>query len=466
MVTQNIPLVNLSWRVFVCGIWSVFFGMFMSSNAFSATAHPIPEEQMDRLMKAVWKEKVHSIDVIVHKHITQPPKSEEEIRQQVEKNIQRTNGSTENLTAEELERYNRDIQRNIELRMQEQGAGRELKERIRIDKKNKRIDALFIYPERIVLKGTPHEEKLPATIVNDKTPYTVTYIVTESELLRIFHNSETVYIYPKRKLSEEQDILQFDSVMNLLQPYLGIIESPENPKFVPDAAKIQNVRETGIIKEGVYFSISMDPNLSSLNVRTEIWTEDMASAIVIISDREDYSKVYNLEIYNPKTGKKLINREFSNYQDGYPHNVISTEYDLDGKFKEQKIFTFEKVDLNPVISPEIFEFTPPQGYDVYDMRDSKKFQKQIDQKKAAHEEVQQILQSRNVEQIKTLLSHQEWEVRAQALHMLKSLLKDNPQELRKVAESVKDDVKLKKITERIINELNENLSSEKSNNDK
>lgn len=459
MITQNIQLVNLSWRVFLCGIWLVFIGIFMSSNAFSATAHPIPEEQMDRLMKAVWKEKLHSIDVIVYKYIRQSPKSEEEIRQQVEKNIQRTNGSTENLTAGELERYNRDVQRNIEERMQEQEVGREVKERIRIDENNKRIDAIFVYPERVLLKGTPYEEKVPATIVDDKTPYTVTYVVTESELLRVFHRSQTVYIYPKKESSDEQDILQFDSIVNLLQPYFGDYENSEKSTFVPDAEKIQHARETELIEKSVYFSISTDPNSQSQNIRIELGPEDMASAIVIVSDREDYSKVYDLKIYNPKTGQKLLSREFSNYQNGYPHNVISTEYDLDGNFKEQKIFTFENVKLNPDIPLDVFEFNFPSGYEVYDMRDPNQFQKDAEANAAQLKMAQQILNmTNNTEEIKSLLAHPKWEIRIQALRRLTFLLKDNPEELTEIAESLKDDPSPQ--VQKVVSEILETLKKE------
>jgi outer membrane lipoprotein-sorting protein len=44
------------------------------------------------------------------------------------------------------------------------------------------------------------------------------------------------------------------------------------------------------------------------------------------------------------------------------------EYDADGKLKKKEVYTFEKVVLNPAIPDEVFEFHPPEGYTVKDLR--------------------------------------------------------------------------------------------------
>ena len=112
---------------------------------------------------------------------------------------------------------------------------------------------------------------------------------------------------------------------------------------------------------------------------------------------------------------------------------------LDRELKGRKIYEFEKVELSPELSPGIFECVPPSGYTVNDRRDPEKFKRELAERKARRETAQEILNTRDVKQIKTLLTHPEWEIRIQALWHLQSLLKNDPNELIEIAESLKDD---------------------------
>ena len=67
-----------------------------------------------------------------------------------------------------------------------------------------------------------------------------------------------------------------------------------------------------------------------------------------------------------------MERKCSDYDNqGFPHRVTTTEYGFNGKFKKKEIIKVEKVELNPLLPDEIFEFRPPEGYTVRDVRADK-----------------------------------------------------------------------------------------------
>ncbi len=430
-------MINLFLNEMTClyRICLILAGVVISSTI---NAQPIGDEQINRLLEAVWKQEVNSIDAVVYLHINTPPETEDALRRKHEKILQRAMGSPENLELQR-ESFNRNVQKNTEKEMQEQKKGRNFKERIRIDGKNERIDSTNILPEMILLKGTPYEEKKPATVITDDTPYETTNIKSGSKNYGIFHKVRKVYIYP-RKDSSKDDIRQFSSSLNRLQPFLGVYEGPERPQYLPDPDKMQKIKETGFLGQDASLSILPDPNNPDKNVRIEITIRGKVS-LSVIADSKDYSKVYEFAVYNPKIDKLLVRQIFNNYKNGYPYYVQITEYDLAGNMKEQKTYTFEKVDLNPEIAPDVFEFQYPRGYDISDMQDPVRYKKESEEKAAQIQMAQQILGKvdADTEEIKMLLSHPEWQIRIQALHRLKYLLKNDPDELIKIAETMKED---------------------------
>jgi hypothetical protein len=154
----------------------LFAGIISSLNV---SAQPIPEEQINRLLEAVWKQEVNNIDAVVYLHVNTPPESEEAIRQRHEKHIKHVMDLRETLSEQQREQFNRSIQKNTERDLQEQIVGRNIKERIRIDEKKERVDSTIILPEMVLLKGTPYEEKKPATVITDDTPYKMTQAFCE-----------------------------------------------------------------------------------------------------------------------------------------------------------------------------------------------------------------------------------------------------------------------------------------------
>jgi hypothetical protein len=76
--------------------------------------------------------------------------------------------------------------------------------------------------------------------------------------------------------------------------------------------------------------------------------------------------------YLPTTGDLSYVRQCSNFDSrGFPHNATVIEYDVDGKLKKKEVYKVWKVQFNPVIPSEVFEFRPPEGYKVTDLRSKK-----------------------------------------------------------------------------------------------
>jgi hypothetical protein len=410
-----------------------------STTGDASPARPIPEEQIDRLMESAWKEKIDRLDALVYKHTIELPKSEEEIRQKHEKSLYDLWDIYETHSAAlEQEQRNRQVQKNVEWALQAQKAGRRVKQRIRIDRTHLRVDQILILPEMVLLEGTPYEQKRPATEYGPDDPYEMTFLYIEQKEYRYNHMSQSVTIFARSKPTMIRDIQEFTSQTKILQGFLGTTTGSEDPLYAPDPEKIRRLAETGFLDRDQWLTIVPDPNVPERNVRIEIGQGEKPQTI-LICDKEDYSRVYELKVFFPKTGNLIIHRTFSQFdENGFPRRAILTEYDLEGNFKEKEIYTIEEVNLNPDFPPEVFAFDLPKGYEVNDT-DPVKLREQNEKKTAEHEKARQIFNTRDAERIKPLLSHPMRSIRYEALFYLSDFLKNDPNELKEIAELMKDD---------------------------
>lgn len=425
--------------IIIFGILVAMIGTSRASNGAALTAGPIPEEQVNRLVEAAWKERIHRIDALVYKHILEPPKSEEEIRQKHEESSQKLWDVYETRSVVmEQEQRDRQVQKNVEWELQAQKAGRRVKQRIRIDGARLRVDQILILPEMVLLEGTPHEQRRPATEYGPDAPYEMTFLYRDSSEYRYNHMSRGLAIFARNKPPEIRDIQEFTCQTGILQGYLGTFTGSEDPLYVPDSEKIRRLAETGLLDNDRWLTITPDPNAPDRNVRIQIGQGEKPYTIMIC-DKEDYWRVYDLKTYFPMTGKLLISRQFSQFdQTGFPHHAVLTEYDLNGNLHEKEIYRIEEIHLNPDFAPEVFAADVPEGYHVNDLRDPEKFREE--KKKAAEiKRAEQILLTHDMEKIKPLLSHPEAIIRIKALMTVEFLLKDNPKELREIAGSMQDD---------------------------
>jgi len=338
-------------------------------------------EQVSKLAAAAWKEPVNSIDVVLYKEIKGPAKSVEEFRQMFENFFDKAEGPKENLSGWGLEERDRTIQMNVERAVKEQEVGRTMKQRIRIDGYHQRTDQVTAQSKIVLLEGTPHERIRPEVLLGPNTPYDMTLVNLGDKRkgdytsFAYYHKMKGATITDKRgsRWANKSNIIDFASPASSFQGLLGVNQGTTLvPLFVPDPNKIEKLSKTGLVAGVLRFTISPDPNNPNTRDRIEIKSDEYPYGTVMICDREDYSRVYYMEICNPRTGKPLYVRKLSNFNpQGFPHNATVIEYDIDGKLKKQEVYRIVKVQLNPSISDDVFEFQPPVGYRVTDLRTEK-----------------------------------------------------------------------------------------------
>lgn len=337
-------------------------------------------EQVRKLAEAAWNVPVNSIDVTLYKEIKEPSKSIEEFRQMFENFFDKAEGPKENLSGWGLEERHRTIQMNVERAVKEQEVGRRMKQRIRIDGYRQRIDQVIGYPKMVLLEGTPHERIRPEVLLGPNTPYDMTLVNLGDKhkgdytSFAYYHKMKGATITDKRGSRwAKSSIIDFARLLFSFQGLLGVNQGAVFEQvFVPDPNKMEKLRQTGLVAGMLRVRINPDPNNPDTRDRIEIKSDDYPCGTVIICNREDYSRVYYMEVCNPGTGELLYIKEFSDFDSqDFPRKATIIEYDLDGKLKKKEVYIVEKVELNPSIQDDVFEFQPPVGYKVTDFRSDK-----------------------------------------------------------------------------------------------
>jgi len=431
---------------------AVFMLVSLPLYAKSVPGSVPTEEQVTKLAAAAWKEPVHTIDVTLYKDVTKPPKSVEELRQMFEDAFNKGKGRPkENLSPAELEMRNRDIQLNVEREVNAQEVGRKIKERIRISGHRQRIDQVLGWPKMVLLQGTPYEEVRPEVVLGPNTPYEMTYVNLGDKRkgdytsFAYYHANKTARITNNRNsMWAQSDIIGMlapPGIFITFQRQIGVNKgTTSQPIFVPDPNKIQKITSTGILAGNRRLTIGPDPNNPDSRDRIEIKDPNSPGGIVLICERKDYSRVYYSDIRNPLTGKLLVTKECSNFDaQGFPHNATVIKFDMDGNLKEKEVYTIEKVELNPDIPDEVFEFRPPEGYDVVNLRPGSGYDEKVKRESEALTRLQKLHEVSDIPELRKLLKHESWKVRLIALKTIGGLPIKDPAVLKDIAASMQND---------------------------
>ena len=433
-------------------------------------SNPPTKEQVTKLATTACRERPRSIDVTLYEEITKPPKSVEEFRLMFEDALNKAGGRPkENLSPAELEMRNRDVQLNVERAIKEQEAGRKIKERIRISGYRQRIDQVLGWPKMVLLQGTPYEEVRPEVVLGPNTPYEMTYVNLGDKRKGDYtsfiynHSGKTAHITNNRNSmwakSEIIELLAPPGISVIFQRHLGLNKgTTSQPIFVPDPNKIQKVTSTGILAGNQHLSIIPDPNKPDSRDRIEIKDPNSIFGIVMICDKKDYSLSYYSEFLNPLTGRLLMKRECSNFDaQGFPHNATVIKFDMDGNLEEKEVYTIEKVELDPNIPDEVFEFRSPEGYDVADFRPGSGYDEKVKRESEALAQVQKLHEASDTPELRKLLKHESWKVRLMALKIIGGLVKDRAV-LRDIAASMQNDERpeIRKEADRILQRIESN----------
>lgn len=332
-------------------------------------ANTINEEKMAKLLTAVWKDKPDSIDVTVYETITKPAKSEQQIREKEEEVFARDRSRI-------LERYepdsrarrimldklNRTIEMNVKRLAKEQQTPTRIKERIRISNDRERRDIAFA--------------RTPDVPLGPNTPFEMTTVdlgenmAGDIKAFQYNHDRKTARIYNGGwKASHIEDFTGLPRIIGFSwQVILG--EKAGSGRYMLNANKVQEVIRTGTFLEGFHLKIEPDQDAPETRDRIELTKSSGGQPVItLVCKKSDYSRVYSIQSYDANTGRLTHIRMCSNFDShGFPYNVTIIEYDADGNLKKKVDYKFAEVELNPAMPDEVFEFHPPEGYTIHDLR--------------------------------------------------------------------------------------------------
>lgn len=341
-------------------------------SGHTALSESLPDaEQTAKLVAAVWKDKPKSIDATVYETITRPPKSNQQIREKVEDVFAKErNRIIEKYEPDSharsimLEKLNHMIEMNVERQIEEQKTPRRMKMRIRISNGRERKD--------ITYADTPDVLLGPNTAYETSTVDLGKGAVGEIRAFEYDHDANEATIHDGGWVASNiEDFTGLPHTISLgWKMLLG--KRTSSGLYVSDSDKVREIESTGVIFDRFRLAIGPDPNAPATRDRIEVRDPESPGGPVLICDRNDYSRVYSIRSYQHKTGRLLRVRECSNFDSqGFPHDATVIEYNVDGTLKKKEVYRVETVELNPVIPNEVFEFRPPEGYTVHDLRTKK-----------------------------------------------------------------------------------------------
>jgi hypothetical protein len=407
-------------------LYCFFFYRYAAADVNSVV---ISEEQISRFVSASWKEPPRSIDITFYKEIAAPPKSAEEIREQVESVFD---------TEKHDQKTKEMIEKNVAKRLSSQKFPRLLKERIRISGYKQRIDQVKAESGGKIEPNMSYN----MTYVNSNEPNTSKHVS-----FHIIHDSKTAW-YDKQKWANRDPgsftVLPL-GVSSLFQTGLGINIGTQNaPFYAPDQDKIGKFKQTGILLDTFRVTITPDPNGLDTKDLIEINPlENKGSKTKMICDRNDYSRVYYSEFQLVPAGQVIYIRECNDYDlKGFPHYVSEIQYDLDGQFKEKSVYTVTEVQLNPIIPDEVFALNVPSDYGIYAAVEPNNTVRTI-REKGFDIDMKKLLKARkenDKETLKDFLGHESWKIRLLSLQSLNFILiKQDPHELKELATIFEND---------------------------
>ncbi|MBN1804985.1 MAG: hypothetical protein JW837_07020 [Sedimentisphaerales bacterium] len=334
------------------------------------------EDQVQRLAAAAWKEQIKYIDVTFYEYYTKKPEPLEQIRKRAKEFADRElNGRSLNeLTTYEIERRNQIIEANFKIGLENQKFPRKIKKRVRISDDKQRVDMVKVGPNEPLGPDTPFVH----TFINTKDAHTGDFVSYHyaSDMNTVFVDTSK---WAKEPIAKFTDM----SAARSLQISLGVDKGGTitSPIFAPDPNKMQALARTGLTKTesiaGVKLkrplinkiSICPDPNAPDTKDIIRMGDPNHFPSFVSICDKKDYSRVYRTEFHIPKTNRIRYIYECDNFNsNGFPHNITEIQYDKDGKLEQKSVYKIIKIELNPSMPAEVFEFHPPEGYKVVDYR--------------------------------------------------------------------------------------------------
>lgn len=435
---------------------NIIFGI----NAAFASESMLPVyEQAVKFADAVWRPMPNSIDVTYY--LTQQDKTiSEETQFLLYKNIfDRSYGMDEYLNSKMLERKNNDIKINVDRDMAKQRQGGEkVKFRVRCNDMSYRVDRVYGNPKMVMssdIDGVGSTSFEAGKMLDSDTDFEETFIETPAsgggyELYEYYSGRKLAIIRIIQSANSAINDKEIVKIMNnpcslILQKALGVQSSVDSTvNYKKSDLKIKQLC-SGSLK-GLSVTIKnceKEPDLKdAIEISMRNDKDSVFVTALMICAKDDYSKVYSFQMPAPAFGTTpIFTKTFENYDSqGIARNITETQYDNNGDVMLKKLYVIESIQIDKPIPKEVFEFNPPHDYEIIDYR--------LTKSERDNAEIDSLKKRLNDKSSNTGR-------RLEALVLLKEKLKNDPDQLREVAEAMLEDENnnIKRASEKILRDV-------------
>ncbi len=384
-------------------------------------------DQIRKLVAAAWKPSPATLDITFYKTYKDFTKDQAYYQRLYEDAFSDMEGPRENLSPAKTKVRDQTVQLNVDMQLLEMEVGRKQKMRLRYTGDRQRTDFVHGIPARTVFKGTDRERMDPDKPLNAETPYSNTNIeLTEKDK----GGKRYEYSHEHRTATVQTIKAGNPNLFNTMAAFAlwpaGASEqlkdklsrrTPQGERQ-PDESKLELLR-SGLLP---VLAVTVEPDTDAPQAKVRIQvalgkTAKPIAQVILICDKDDYSKVFVMEARSPSTGNLVLSETRGDYDaQGYPHTISIVGYDGKGNQTRQEFYQIDSVQWNGPIPLEAFQIADAKAYRVID-RD----------KSPAEQKEQQIAG------YKDWLKDPDWNQRMQGLIWLRESLKDRPEELRAIA---------------------------------
>ncbi len=414
--------------------FTIILSVLFTTRLIADTPLRLSSQQAGKLVEAAWQEPPRAIDITYCITVRDCRKTEEELRWVYEQAYRQIYGP-EAQSSDHREEF---IQKNLKRFLKEQReGGTKVKYRIRFDGNRLRVDKSYRGDAMATLRPTGDRESVSEEDPGVDLPFETSHIevtdqngVSERYVYSRAGRTATRQVMSHRAPFENSKIMQFaltPAAMPLRRRLGtrqgGSLLGPDDYYVAPE--KLEELC-TGTVDD---MSVRIRPDSDGADPRDRIELsfhgdeQDLYAEIVMVCGRSDYSRVYHYDVRIPATDRLVWTRACNDFDaQGFPHDVVVTEYDGQGNVAYQETYDIQSVRINAPIPDAVFQFDPPKDYVVMDLRLTPAEQ-----------------QAAEIVRLKEWLTHESWTDRVQALVALGKQLRDKPEELRAIATVMEDD---------------------------
>ncbi|HOW18776.1 MAG TPA: hypothetical protein PLC79_07035, partial [Phycisphaerae bacterium] len=305
------------------------------------------------------------LDVLLYRELRLPELTRDEARKRIRAWFDRAEGPEKD--EPDLERQE-EIEMNVREWMREQARSRRMVQRVRTDGQRWRMDQCILAPEQAL---SP-EIRLSDTFVMLGQAAT-------RDAYRVFEYTaagRAARIVPEQTVYGGTPVTDWLSVPFIWSVRLQFGRLGDGGRILLDETKRDEcIRRGGVTHRGRTIRVRHEPAPATSGGprdRVDFFAGEGGTRLVmsVVCDHDDYARVFRFEAYN-EDGTLGVLKEADEYDaEGLPHSVRMVTYAAGGAVADDTNITFLAVDTKPVFADDVFEFRPPPGYAIVDVRQS------------------------------------------------------------------------------------------------